>query len=58
MKEFLDEINSLILDYPENKQDFEEILDMCLKDIENGQSVNESIFIAKRFIWDLIKEDK
>jgi hypothetical protein len=58
MKEFLDEINSLILDYPENKSDFEEILDMCLKDIENGEDRNHAISIAKSFIWQLIHEDK
>lgn len=58
MKEFLDEINSLILDYPEFKEDLEHILDICLTDIENGEDKNHAISIAKSFIWQLIHEDK
>jgi len=58
MKELLDEINSLKLEYPEYAEEFEYILDMCLKDMEKGENKNKCIFIAKRLIWQVIQEDK
>lgn len=58
MKEFLDEVNSLILEYPEHRGTLEEILDMCLKDMEEGDSKKEAIFRARQYLYALIKEDK
>lgn len=58
MKEFFDEINSLILDYPEHEKLFEEIQDMCLTEVENGVDKQKAISEAKTFIWEIIKEDE
>ena len=58
MKEFLDEINSLILDYPEFKEDLEHILDICLTDIENGVSKEKAISMCEGLIRNLLLDDE
>jgi hypothetical protein len=58
MKDFLDEINSLRLEYPELEPEWDYILDICLTEIENGEKKKDVIFICRGLINNLIQEDK
>jgi hypothetical protein len=56
--DILNEINSLRLEYPELESEVDEILDMYLREIENGNSKQQAAFLAKGLMYELIKQDK
>ena len=58
MKEFLDNINSLKLEYPELETEWNYILDMCLTDIENGISKEKAIFMCEGLIKNLLDDNE
>ena len=58
MKEFLDNINSLKLEYPELETEWNYILDMCLTDIENGVSKEKAISMCEGLIKNLLLDDE